>query len=242
MRDIYGIKQDSNPGRKLTASFNGKIFARYPVVTPIVEIGDSLADFIEKYAVPYAVDNEIICISAKVVSICNSYVIHQSEVPISLLARLIVKFVKKWPGDIGYSHPRKMQVAINQVGYPRIVLALALGTIFKLLGRPGYFYKIAGNNINAIDGFNPVSKPPMNEYAILPPKDGNKLCDNLENKFNRAFVILDGNNIDNNILGMSKEIRALYSTSDFMKIVEGNPQGQEDDGQVTPVLVVKEVI
>lgn len=237
----FGIKSDSNPGRDLYSEVDGVKYVRLPVTTPIVKIGDSFDDFVEKYVAHVAIPNDIVCISAKVVSICKAFVVHESEVRISPLARLIVKFVKKWPGDIGYSHPRKMQVAIMQAGYPRIILALVVGVLMKLIGKPGYFYKVAGHNINAIDGFNPVSKPPMNQYAVLPPVNGDEICDELESKYGNPYVILDGNNIDNNVLGMSKGAKLLYSVEKFMEIVKGNPQGQEDDGQVTPVLVVRRV-
>ncbi len=241
MKNLYGIKSDPNPGRDLYSEVAGIRYARLPVTTPIVKIGDSFEDFVENYVAPFIQKGDVVCISAKVVSICKAFVVHESEVKISLLARIIVKFVKKWPGDIGYSHPRKMQVAIMQTGYPRMILALLGGTFMKLLGKPGYFYRIAGHNINAIDGFNPVSKPPMNEYAVLPPVNGDEICNDLQQKYSVPFVILDGNNIDNNILGMSDGAKSLYSVEKFMEIVKGNPQGQEDDGQVTPVLIVRKV-
>lgn len=237
----YTILDKANPGRELYSTFKGVKYARYPVTSPIVEIGDSLEEFVKRYGRPYCKEGDIFCISAKVVSICNAYVIHQSEVKITLLARIIVKFVRKWPGDIGYSHPRKMQAAIDIIGYPRAFFALLVGGLLKLVGIHGVFYRIAGHNINAIDGFNPVSKPPMNEYAVLPPRNGNEICNQLEKIVGVPTVILDGNNIDNNVLGMSDSAKALYSVSDFMEIVKGNPQGQEDDGNVTPMLIIRKI-
>ena len=62
------------------------------------------------------------------------------------LARMIVKYVTKNDnGDIGYSHPKKMQVAIEEVGYPRMVAAVVGGGLSKfVLRRRGDFYRIAG--------------------------------------------------------------------------------------------------
>ncbi len=241
MAEKYGIKPTSNKGRELSMKFKGKTYNRYPVETPKVKIGDDIYEFIEKYAKPHYKTGDIFCISAKVVSIARSLVVHQSEVKISPLAKLIVKFVTKWPDDIGYSHPRKMQVAINMAGYPRTLTALGLGTGLKLIGKPGYFYRIMGNNVNAIDGFNPISIPPMNEYAVLPPHDGDDWCNEIEQKYGMKTVILDGNNVDNNILGMSVGVKELFTKEEFMQVVKGNPQGQEDDDGVTPVLMVRQV-
>lgn len=237
----YGILQQPNPNRELYSEVDGVNYARYPIETPFVNIGDDLDAFIQTYAKPYYQDGDIFCISAKVVSIAKNMVLHESQVKPTWLAKFIVKFVTKYPDDIGYSHPRKMQAAIDIVGYPRILLALIGGTLMKLIGKPGYFYRIAGHNINAIDGFNPVSKPPMNEYAVLPPPNGDEISDQIEEKFGMKTVILDGNNIDNNVLGMSKSVKALYSISKFQEIVKGNPQGQEDDGNTTPIMLVRKV-
>ncbi|MBE2280768.1 MAG: coenzyme F420-0:L-glutamate ligase [Ignavibacteriaceae bacterium] len=219
--------------------YKGREYARYPIETPIVNIGDNLNDFIEKYAKPYVKDGDFLCISSKIISISQKFVVHRSEVKISPLARLIVKFVKKWPNDYGYSLPEKMQVAINMVGYPRMILALIGGTLMKLIGKPGYFYRIAGHNINAIDGFIPTAMKPFNEYAFLPPKNADKIAQDLESRFSFPVAIVDGNNIDNNIIGCSEGVSHQFSEADLMQILKGNPQGQDDDGNITPMLVIR---
>ncbi|BCX13477.1 MAG: hypothetical protein KatS3mg085_009 [Candidatus Dojkabacteria bacterium] len=236
----YGLRLDPNPGRKLEQEYKGKVYVRYPIETPELKIGDDFDTFLKKYAKPYVKPEDILGIASKVVSIGNKLIIHESEVKISWLARLIVKFVTKWPDDIGYSHPRKMQVAINMAGYPRTILAILIGSILKLFGKRGYFYIIMGNKINAIDGFNPVSKPPMNQYAVLPPKNGDELATQYEKMLNCKVVILDGNNVDNNVLGMGEKARADFNEKDIMIIAQGNPQGQEYDGRVTPFLIIRE--
>ena len=53
--------------------------------------------------------------------------------------------------------------------------------------------------------------------------------------------IIDGNNIDNNIMGMSKKLKERFSTNELMEVLRGNPQGQEDDGPITPMLIVREL-
>lgn len=237
----YGIKQEANLNRELYCEYNGVKYARYPVETPIVNIGDDLNSFVAEYAKPYIKAGDFLCISSKIISIANKLVIHRSEVKISPLARLIVKFVKKWPNDYGYSLPEKMQVAINMVGYPRMILALIGGTLLKIVGKPGYFYIIAGHNINAIDGFIPTAMKPFNEYAFLPPTNADKIADELEGIISAPVAIVDGNNIDNNIIGYSRRLKDLYTVKDLMEILNGNPQGQDDDGNITPMLIIRKL-
>jgi hypothetical protein len=237
----YGLKLEPNKNRELYSEVDGIKYARYPIETRIVNIGDNLDDFLKEFAIPYYQKGDLLCISSKIISITKNFVVHRSTIKTSPLAKLIVKFVKKWPNDYGYSLPEKMQVAINLAGYPRIILALIGGTFMKLIGKPGYFYKIAGNNINAIDGFIPTAMRPFNEYAFLPPVNGDGIADEIAQKFNMQVALVDGNNVDNNIMGMSTEAKKSYTKESLMQILKGNPQGQDDDGNITPMLIVRKV-
>ena len=235
----FGIKHEANTNRELYMDYKGVKYARFPVETPIVNIGDDLDKFVDEFAKPYLQDGDFLCISSKIISITKNFVVHRSQVTISPLARLIVKFVKKWPNDYGYSLPEKMQVAINIVGYPRMIVALIGGTFMKLIGRPGYFYRIAGHNINAIDGFIPTAMKPFNEYAFLPPTNADTVANQLQERLSVPVAIVDGNNIDNNIIAYSAKLKEMFTVSDLMMILKGNPQGQDDDGNITPMLIIR---
>jgi hypothetical protein len=237
----FGIKTSANTGRELFTTYQNIKYARFPVETPIVNIGDDLKAFVTTYALPYIQEGDFLCISSKIISITNGFVVHRSTIKISPLAKLIVRFVKKWPNDYGYSLPEKMQVAINMVGYPRIILALIGGTLLKLIGKPGYFYKIAGHNINAIDGFIPTAMKPFNEYAFLPPINADTIANDMQSWVNCPVAIVDGNNVDNNIIGRSDLLSDEFNISDLMEILRGNPQGQDDDGNITPMLIIRKI-
>ena len=129
-----------------TRDVNGRTYRRDPVKTHKVGIGEDLGGVIALYAAERITPQTTLCLSQKFVSICNGDVRHISEVQDSWLARLIVKYVQKNDnGDIGYSHPKKMQVAIDEVGYPRMLAAVVGGGIGKfVLRRNGDFYRIAG--------------------------------------------------------------------------------------------------
>jgi hypothetical protein len=236
----------ANPGRDLTVKSNMGTFARLPIKTHFIEIGESLDEILDKYVKPVLKENDILAVSCKIVSITTpGLTVHKSQVSISPLARLIVKFVRKWPNDIGYSNPRKMQVAINRAGYPRMLVALIGGSFMKLLGKPGYFYRIAGNQINAIDGFTVgyTSKPLFENYAFLPPRpnQAEEICNSISHKYKVPVAIMDGNNIENNVIGMSNNLTKMFSESEWKEIMSGNPQGQEDDGNNTPIVIIRQI-
>jgi hypothetical protein len=219
---------------------DGRTFVRVPIRTHKVLFGEDLAGIIETYAADQITPSTIICLSEKFVTICQNNVRHISEVQASWLARLIVRYVTKYPNDIGYSHPKKMQVAIDLAGYPRMILAMLIGGFTKfVLGRRGDFYRVAGHRIAEIDGFNPEAMKPFDEYAMLPPREPDKTCNELAKRFGCGCYIIDGNNINVEVVGMSQNMKALnLNRAIARQLMLDNPMGQNDE--LTPIFLIQE--
>jgi len=233
-----GLQQTANPERELNHTVDDVTYARYPIRTKIVPIGYSYMTLIKESVVPYFQKGDILAISEKVISICQQRVVHESQVNPSLLAKIICKFVTKYPDDVGFENPRKMQVAINESGWLRIIFAVIGGGIMKFIFRkPGYFYRIAGNQINVIDGFNPIAIPPFNEYAMLAPANPNKVCNEIEGEFGIPTTIVDASNIATAILGKSKGVK--FDDHHLQLLLNGNPMGQGDEQ--TPMILIRKI-
>lgn len=222
-----------------TRSAEGRTYLRTPVKTHLVGIGEDLGGVIALYAAEQITPATTLCLSQKFVSICNGDVRHISDVQDSWLARLIVTYVTKNDnGDIGYSHPKKMQVAIEQVGYPRMLAAVVGGGVSKyVLRRRGDFYRIAGHHISEIDGFNPDAMAPFDQYAMLPPADPDAICESLAERFGCAAYIIDGNNINVEIVGHSANLPMSLAAA--REVMLDNPMGQGDE--LTPVFLLAAV-
>lgn len=237
MAKTFGIQKKANPGRSLTQEVNGKTYYRYPVKTPFVKIDDDLNSFIKEHSLPFINKDDIFCISTKIISITNGYYVKEEDLEISWLAKFLVRFVKKWPDDWGYAVPQKIQLAMDIVGMPRFLLAVLVGGFLKLLGFKGWFYRIAGHNINAIDGFAPKEfNPTFPGYGFIVPSDPDKIADEIENEFGILTCLTDSNNVDSHVLGVSKKLKEKFDNKTLVKILSGNPQGQEDG---TPIIIVK---
>ena len=215
----------------------GRSYLRIPVRTHLVTIGEDLGGVIALYAAEQITPESTICLSQKFVSICTAQVRHISDVHDTWLARLIVRYVTKNDnGDIGYSHPKKMQVAIEQAGYPRMIAAVVGGGFSKLvLRRRGDFYRIAGNHIAEIDGFNPDAMAPFDQYAMLPHPDPDALCDELARRFGCAAYMIDGNNINVEVVGRSANM--AMSDEVAREVMLDNPMGQGDE--LTPIFLIQ---
>lgn len=211
------------------------IYERQAIKTRLLNFGDDLFKAIQDYVLPKKQKGDWLAISEKVVSVCQNNVRHISNVKAGFLAKLIVKFVKKYPNDIGFSLPEKMQVAVETSGAPRMVVAIALGTLGKIIGIKGIFWRVAGHRVSEIDGFNPTAMYPYTEYAVLPPKDPEKICSEIEARFNLPAVIIDGNNINTKIIAGSHGMPVDKKLSRLVLL--DNPMGQDDE--MTPFILVR---
>ncbi len=232
----YGIQNKPNPDRTLEVEVDDKTYLRLPIKTEVVNIGDDLMAFIEKFAVPHIEEGDLLSISEKIVGISQRRVVHQSEVKVSGLAKLITKFVIKYPDDVGWENPAKVQVAINEVGVPRTVVAVAIGGVMKFIfKRPGWYYKIMGKDVAAIDGFNPLAVPPFNEYALLAPAEPGKVCNEIYSRFGIDAAIVDASNIAIHVLGKGDQV--AFEDETISKLLAGNPAGQENEQ--TPLIIIR---
>jgi len=219
----------------------GRRFQRTPVKTHLVMFGEDLAGVIQQYAAPCLSPSSIIVLSEKFVTICQNNVRHIDDVKETWLSRLIVRYVTKHPNDIGYSHPKKMQVAVELAGLPRVFAAVVIGGLTRLiLKRRGDFYRIAGHRISEIDGFNPDAMKPFDEYAMLPPKEPDAACETLAQRFGCACYMIDGNNINVEVIGMSRNLAQMKIDKALAReLMLDNPMGQNDE--LTPIFLLIEL-
>lgn len=225
--------QIKNPG---TISIGGRLYKRIPIKTHLIRFGENLTDLIKQYLGHEFRKGDWIAISEKVVSVCQNNVRHISTVKAGWLAKFIVKGVKKYPNDIGFSLPEKMQVAIDVSGTWRMILATILGAIGKLFGIRGIFWIVAGNRVSEIDGFNPDSMAPYKEYVVLPPNRPKEICEEIESNLGYPTTIIDGNDINVKIISQSKHLPVDKKTARL--ILLDNPMGQ--DNELTPFIIVRQ--
>ncbi|MBU4360354.1 coenzyme F420-0:L-glutamate ligase [Patescibacteria group bacterium] len=212
-----------------------KTYLRYPIKTHLITKDDKLENIIEKYAQEKMQAGDIIVMSERMVAITQGRLIHESEIKETWLAGFLIKFVKKWPNDPGFRNAKKMQLVLNICGVPRVLLAAFISAITKPFGVRGLFYIICGNQVSEIDGFAPGTIPPYDKYAVLGPKDPDKVCNFLAEKFNAQFAIVDANNIDVAILGISDNIK--ITKSELRLAFLDNPIGQ--GLEQTPICIVR---
>ncbi len=229
------LLEKANEGKEIKRKTPFGVFSRFPYKTHLIHIMEDPTPFFMDIKKNHYKEGDFVAVSEKFIAISEGRVIHRSLIKPSLLAKILVKGVKKYKNDTGYSNPLKMQVAIMRAGYIRIFLAAVLGAITRLFGRHGDFYRIAGNRISEIDGFDPATVKPFDEFAVLGPEDPNRAAQKIEDEVGIPAVILDSNNINTEVLGRSNSVS--YSDAEIREIFLDNPMSQ--GSELTPIILVR---
>ena len=246
---------DPNDGKSLTLDVDGATWARIPVRTELFARGDDLEAKVASHVEPMLplVQDEprlasgleqrwYVVVSEKIVAISQGRSYFTWEINPGLPARVLARFVHRTPYGIGLGSPWTMQLAVNEAGLPRIVAAAAASLVGKLLGRRGWFYRVAGHRVNAIDGPTPYSAYPSNVSAKLPPKDpaavaarvSTALRAGLPEALRATFggtVVIDSNDLGRDVLGQDTDRDDAF----FAALFADNPFGQ--GRQQTPLAV-----
>lgn len=226
----------ANEGKQLIISTKYGDFARYPIKTHVVMSGDSLTEILDKYVMAHLAPGDMVFISEKIIAISQGRAFDIDDIKPSRLAGFLCKFVYKSPYGIGLGSPWTMELAIRDIGIPKILFAAFCSAVTKPFGKRGVFYKIVGDKGRAIDGPCECTIPPYNHCAKLAPKDPDKVAAQLEAHCGCKVVVMDANDIGREILGVSDKSIDIEMCK---QIFEDNPLGQ--NSQQTPIAIVRRV-
>ncbi|OGK10062.1 asparagine synthase (glutamine-hydrolyzing) [Candidatus Roizmanbacteria bacterium RIFCSPHIGHO2_01_FULL_35_10] len=272
----------ANAGKKVEINVEGKEYLRYPIRTELFKRRDNVVNKINESVIKFLSqvnssssetsssdihfrknfitssffkNKFFLIVSEKIVAIAQGRSYFIWDIKTGFWAKLLSRFVKKTPYGIGLGSPWTMQLAITEIGLPRMLFASLISLITKPFGIKGMFYRIAGGDINAIDGPTEYSLYPSNVSAKLGPKEPEKVANGIHNFLISNFqfpiskqasnfkklisnflgvVIIDANDLGQNVLGNSTGLENKL----IEKIFKDNPMGQSDE-QTPLVLVVR---
>ena len=225
-----------NADKKLNIELDNGTYARLPIKTHVVTKNDQIIDVVKRYTQPYLKEGDIIFVSERIVAISQGRAFPVAEIQPSALATFLVRFVHASPYGIGLGSPWTMELAIREAGVMRILLGAFAAALTKPFGIKGVFYKVVGNNINAIDGPCDYTLPPYNTYAKLGPAEPDRVAQRLKAELHHDVVIIDANDLGVAVLGKSS---ATISDSFCKNVFRDNPLGQS--AEQTPVCIVRRI-
>jgi F420-0:gamma-glutamyl ligase-like protein len=225
-----------NTGKNEIIEVGGVKYARLPVKTHVITENDNIADVAEKYVKPHLMMGDTVFVSEKSVACSQKRAVPLDTIKPRPLARFLTRFVYKSPYGIGLSMPETMEMALRECGVLRILFAAFISAIGKLLGKRGWFYKVAGYKAESIDGPTPYTLPPYNRCVVLGPEDPDKVARDIAERLGVPACVVDINDLQGKILGASD-----YSLDRdlFAAILKDNPLGQSS--QQTPMGIIRPV-
>ncbi len=223
-----------NPRRHLFMTRNGDTYARIPLRSPVIHRGDDLTDVLvgcldqlrQQGCDPR--DGDLVVISEKALSISQGRGRPVDEIHCTAAAKTLSRFVTRTAIGIGLGHPTTMQLAIDEVGLPRILLAAAAAGITRPFGRRGVFYRVAGSRVNAIDGPSAANLPPFDHWAMAAPLD----CEGAARRIAAALSDRYGARVDVAVIDANDLTAEVFAVTDGSSVetvcglVTDNPLGQ----------------
>lgn len=225
-----------NDGKKLLINVEQISCARLAIRTHIITKSDNIVNVCKQYALQNMQQGDVLFISERIVAISQGRAYAITDIKTGWLAKKLSQYVYKSPFGIGLGSEFTMQLAIKEAGMLRIIFAAAVAAVTKPLGIKGLFYRVVGNNINAIDGPCSYTIPPYNGYAKLGPKKPNTVAQEVSRALGFEVVIIDANDLGVNVLGRSSKNISIKFCQEVFK---DNPLGQSM--QQTPLCIVRRI-
>ncbi len=215
---------------------DGVKYERYAVKTHVITEKDNIVEVAEKYAKEFLQEGDVLFITEKAVGCTQDRAIPMKDIKPRPLAKLLCKFVLKTPYGIGLGIPETMEMALRECGTPRILFAAAISAFGKLIGKRGWFYKIAGEKARSIDGPCDCTLPPYNECVSLSPLNPDDVCKDVSKALGCPVLVTDINDLGGVIMG------AYPADTDrnlMARILKDNPLGQSHEQ--TPIGVIRKI-
>ena len=227
IKNYFASAQGESPGVRAMTGF--KVI---PVRTRILTEQDDPVEVVRSYVEGIAELGDLIAVAESPVAIMQGRAVLPSEVKPGILARFLCKFPDK-DGSLGTAPA--MQLAIAEVGAPRILGGALAAGFGRLVGRRGDIFRVAGRHLAQIDDIA-GTLPPFERHIVLGPKDPQKVAEMIKASTGVDALVADVNDMKCvDILGLTGEFdRPLLEET-----LKDNPFGNDD--QRTPILVLKPV-
>lgn len=213
-------------------------YERIPIFTELITERTDFFKVVKERTKSFLKKGDIICIASAVAAITDGRVFSVETINVSKLAFLLSKFVSKnknnpFATTAPLSNPYAMQIAIEEAGVVRILIASVLGFLGKLVRKRGIFYKVAGKIVTQIDDM-PASMPPYDYYVISGVHNSKRFCQKIKEVTGCEACIVDAND-----LGIAWVVDSTEGVNkkEVEEALSDNPQGNEDFQ--TPIVIFR---
>jgi len=203
-----------------------------PLRTHLLGVLDDPRAVLERYAGALLQSGDVLTIGETPLAVIQGRYHHPATVEPSLLARQLCRVF----------HPTSslatacgLQSLIDLVGPARVLCAWLAGTVLKLVGSKGWFYRLAGDQARLIDDVTGTT-PPYDQTIVLGPDQPEAFCEQMARDLGVAVAVVDVND-----LGRVKVLAASRGCDEALlqRALRPNPAGNANER--TPLVLVRPV-
>lgn len=201
-----------------------------PIKTHLLTQLDRPVAVVERYVLPHAHPGDIVTIGETPIAIMQGRWHHPSSIQPGWVARRVCH----------YFHPTSslatacgLQALVDIVGPGRVLFAFFGGVLLKLIGQPGGFYRLAGEQARLIDDVT-GTLPPYDQFIVLGPEHPQRVVEQIKAETGLSAAIVDVNDLKRvKILAATPEVDQRFLT----EALRLNPAGNADEQ--TPVVLIR---
>lgn len=202
----------------------------YPIRTHLLTHIDHPVEVINKYVLPHAQPGDIVTLGETPVALMQGRFYHPTQIKPGWVAKRVCYFFMP---TSSLATACGMQTLVDIVGPARVLFAIVVGTLAKLLGKPGVFYQLAGEQARLIDDVT-GTLPPYDQFIVLGPDDPQNVVNTLQRETGLGAAIVDVNDL--------KAVKILsatpgLSTALIKHALRSNPAGNADEQ--TPLVLIR---
>ncbi len=203
-----------------------------PVKTRILTQRDDIIDAIVEYAGTDIGPDDVVTVAESVVAITQGRFKRPEDFEPCFLAKVLCRLFPQF-GSVSAWH--SMQALMEEEGQFRVLFAVIVGFLGKVVGRPGLFYQLAGEQAKLIDDVTGTI-PPFDKYVVYGPKNSSQVAENIRLATGcYGAAVVDANDLKRAaVLGTSSGLKE----EDFVQYILDNPFGNDD--QKTPIVILKD--
>lgn len=227
----------ANWARHVFVQDGGTVWARLPLRSELLQPGSDIDTAIERSLAALARDGitprdgDLLLVSEKALAISQGRSYPVDEIRTTPLARTLSRFVSRLPTGVGLAHPTTMQLALNEAGPARILMAAAAAAVTRPFGLRGVFYRVAGAGVNAIDGPSALNLPPYDRWATMSPADPQGAAEHIAAAVSEhtgctlGVAIIDASDLGAEVFALAGPV----TREAVLAVVADNPLGQSDE-------------
>lgn len=202
-----------------------------PIRTHLLTHLDDPVEVVNRYVAPHAQSGDVITLGETPIALMQGRFRHPSEIQPGWVARRLCYYFMP---TSSLATACGMQALVDIVGPWRVVWAFVVGAIAKMvLGKPGVFYQLAGEQARLIDDVT-GTLPPYDQFIVLGPDRPQEVVDRIKQETGLSAAIVDVNDL--------KAVKILAATSDVShafleQALITNPAGNADEQ--TPLVLIR---